>query len=68
MDDIRSVVPDAALPMLDEALRISATGTGDHENAGQSWAMADVLGSAGVPNRVDNPASRKSAKDRLKGR
>ena len=31
-----------------------ATGTGDHENAGQSWAMADVLGTAGVANRVDN--------------
>lgn len=29
VDDIRSVVPDAAMPMLDEALRISATGTAE---------------------------------------
>lgn len=31
-----------------------ATGTGAHEDADASWHMADVLGSKGIPNRVDN--------------
>ena len=31
-----------------------ATGTGDHENPGESWRLADVLGGRGIPNRVDN--------------
>jgi len=30
-----------------------ATGQGRAENAGESWRMAEVLGRAGVPNRVD---------------
>jgi esterase/lipase superfamily enzyme len=29
------------------------SGEGDHENIAESWAMAHVLGSHGVPNRVD---------------
>lgn len=31
-----------------------ASGTGAHENPGESWQMADVLGSKSIPNRVDN--------------
>ena len=31
-----------------------ATGTGDHENPGETWRMADVLGQKAIPNRVDN--------------
>ena len=30
-----------------------AAGQGEYEDIGESWAMADVLGRAGVPNRVD---------------
>jgi len=33
---------------------ILATGSGRWEDAGESWRMADVLGSKGVPNRVDD--------------
>jgi esterase/lipase superfamily enzyme len=33
---------------------ILASGEGAWENLGQSWAMADALGSKGVPNRVDS--------------
>lgn len=33
---------------------ILASGTGAHENPGESWRMADVLGAKGIPNRVDN--------------
>jgi esterase/lipase superfamily enzyme len=33
---------------------ILACGAGAHEDVGESWRMADVLGSRGVPNRVDN--------------
>jgi esterase/lipase superfamily enzyme len=33
---------------------ILASGEGAWENIGESWAMADVLGSKGVPNRVDS--------------
>jgi esterase/lipase superfamily enzyme len=40
-----------------EALRsrfaILASGEGRWENIGESWRMADVLGSKGIPNRVD---------------
>lgn len=32
---------------------VLATGAGDWEDPGQTWAMAHVLGSRGVPNRVD---------------
>jgi esterase/lipase superfamily enzyme len=30
-----------------------ACGEGAHENIGESWHAAHVLGSAGIPNRVD---------------
>ena len=30
-----------------------ATGTGQHEEPGQSWWLADVMGAKGIPNRVD---------------
>lgn len=33
---------------------ILASGTGSSENPGESWWLADVLGSKQVPNRVDN--------------
>lgn len=33
---------------------VLATGTGEHENPGESWRFADVLGFHGIPNRVDN--------------
>jgi len=33
---------------------ILASGEGAHEDVGESWRMADVLGAKGVPNRVDN--------------
>lgn len=50
-------LPGLEGPPLDE-LRgrfvLLATGTGDHENPGESWRMAEVLGAKGVPNRVDN--------------
>jgi esterase/lipase superfamily enzyme len=29
------------------------TGEGDYEDIGESWRIAQVLGSKGVPNRVD---------------
>lgn len=32
---------------------LMATGTGDWEDPGESWRMADVLGAQGIPNRVD---------------
>ncbi|MDW8362131.1 MAG: alpha/beta hydrolase-fold protein [Myxococcales bacterium] len=32
---------------------VLASGDGRAENMGESWAMANVLGAAGVPNRVD---------------
>lgn len=31
-----------------------ASGEGDYENIGESWRLADVLGSRGIPNRVDS--------------
>jgi len=61
-DDFYFSSPYHYLPGLDgdelERLRqrfiILATGTGDDENPGSSWAMADVLGARGIHNRVDN--------------
>ncbi len=32
---------------------VLATGSGDWEDPGQTWAMAHALGSKGIPNRVD---------------
>jgi esterase/lipase superfamily enzyme len=49
-------VPGLEGPQLD-ALRqrfaILASGQGAWENVGESWAAGDVLGSKGIPNRVD---------------
>ena len=49
-------LPDLEGPQLD-ALRqrfiLMPTGEGDFEDVGESWNMAHVLGSRGVPNRVD---------------
>jgi esterase/lipase superfamily enzyme len=41
------------LDTLRQRFVILASGQGAWENIGESWAMADVLGSQGVPNRVD---------------
>ena len=45
-----------AMPVL-RALRqrliLLPTGEGDWEDPGESWRIANVLGSKGVPNRVD---------------
>ncbi len=41
------------LDMLRQRFVLLATGTGDYENEGESWRMADVLGAKGIPNRVD---------------
>lgn len=61
-DDFYFSSPLHYLPGLDgeqlEQLRqrfvLLATGTGEHENPGESWRLADVLGAQGIPNRVDN--------------
>ena len=42
------------LDRLRDRFVILATGTGSSESPGESWWMADVLGSKSVPNRVDN--------------
>jgi esterase/lipase superfamily enzyme len=34
-------------------LVLLASGEGDYEDPGQSWRIANVLGSKGIPNRVD---------------
>lgn len=50
-------LPGMAGPQLDrlrERRVILASGEGAHEDVGESWRIADVLGSMGVPNRVDN--------------
>lgn len=50
-------LPDLAggyqLDWLRSRFAILATGTGSHEDADQSWRAGQVLGSRGVPNRVD---------------
>ena len=59
--DLYFASPMDFLPGLDgpqlDALRqrfvILASGQGAWEDVGESWAMADVLGRQGVPNRVD---------------
>ena len=43
----------AHLDRLRERAVILACGGGANEDIGESWKVADVLGSAGVPNRVD---------------
>lgn len=42
------------LDLLKHRFLILATGTALSENPGESWWMADVLGSKAIPNRVDN--------------
>jgi len=41
------------LSQLRHRFAILASGQGRWENAGESWRMADVLGTKGIPNRVD---------------
>ena len=44
-------------PQLDQLRQrfvVLASGEGAHEDIGESWAMADVLGNKGIPNRVDS--------------
>jgi esterase/lipase superfamily enzyme len=61
-DDLYFASPLDFLPNLEgaqlDALRqrrvILASGEGAWEDIGESWAMADALGSKGVPNRVDS--------------
>lgn len=61
-EDLYFASPIDFLPGLDgddlSALRqrrvILASGEGAHEDIGESWALAEVLGSKGVPNRVDS--------------
>ena len=61
-EDLYFASPIDFLPGLDGddlgALRqrrvILASGEGAHEDIGESWALAEVLGSKGVPNRVDS--------------
>jgi esterase/lipase superfamily enzyme len=53
----RDFVPTLEGPHL-EVLRqrfvLMATGAGRAENVGESWAMANVLGQKGIPNRLDD--------------
>lgn len=42
------------LELLRERFVLLASGAGAWEDVGESWRMADVLGSRGVPNRVDD--------------
>ncbi len=42
------------LDLLRERRVILASGEGAWENIGSSWAMAEALGSKGIPNRVDS--------------
>jgi esterase/lipase superfamily enzyme len=43
-----------ALRALQQRLVLLPSGEGDYEDIGESWRMARVLGSKGVPNRVDS--------------
>jgi esterase/lipase superfamily enzyme len=60
-DHLHAASPLDFLPQLDgsqlDTLRqrfvLLASGQGEWEDIGESWALADVLGSKGVPNRVD---------------
>ncbi len=42
------------LDLLRERIAILAFGTGKWEDPGTAWAMANVLGAQGIPNRVDD--------------
>jgi esterase/lipase superfamily enzyme len=50
-------VPGLDGPLLDELRQrfvVLASGEGAWENIGESWAVADVLGRKGIPNRLDS--------------
>jgi esterase/lipase superfamily enzyme len=50
-------LPGLEGPALDELRRrmvILASGSGRWEDVGESWAVANLLGSKGIPNRVDD--------------
>jgi esterase/lipase superfamily enzyme len=50
-------VPGLGGPLLDELRQrfvVLASGEGEWENIGESWAVADVLGRKGIANRVDS--------------
>ena len=42
------------LELLRQRFAVLAAGEGAHEDVGESWRMASVLGEKGIPNRVDN--------------
>ena len=42
------------LERLQQRLILLPSGEGDYEDIGESWRMASVLGSKGIPNRVDS--------------
>lgn len=44
----------ALLERLQSRFVLFASGEGEHEDLGETWRMADVLGKKGIPNRVDN--------------
>lgn len=43
-----------ALEQLRQRMIVMPSGEGDYEDIGESWQMANVLGSKGIPNRVDS--------------
>ncbi len=43
-----------ALDLLRRRLIVFASGSGEWEDVGESWAAANLLGSKGIPNRVDD--------------
>ena len=43
-----------ALEMLRHRYVVLASGSGDWEDVGESWAVANALGDKGIPNRVDD--------------
>jgi len=61
-DEFYFISPGHYLPNLPEGEQLQrlrqrfvllATGSGDYENPGQSWWISNILGTKGVPNRVD---------------
>lgn len=42
------------LEKLRERMILMPSGEGDYEDIGESWRMANILGSKGIPNRVDS--------------
>jgi esterase/lipase superfamily enzyme len=50
-------LPDLGGPDLDVLRRrmiVLASGSGQWEDPGEGWAVANVLGAKGIPNRVDD--------------